>query len=214
MRKSPTAAESPAWVSSLPQAMRTINLSVLIALLSLVISLFTLLWSVRPARVNAEMSAVFASNEGGPHVSVPLSIVNTGARPVAILAAKLIESDGGRDFLWAADFTVAPDRAIPVMTGSITPLNAALWVPFQVPGNGQIERVFVFRPDDANAARVIQSHHVVGYRVVMLLSANKEVSAATSVSWPEMTNGVMASKKGGVAAFGADVERWFSHVSQ
>jgi hypothetical protein len=210
MSKEPTAAESRAWVASIPQAVRTVNLSVLISLLSLVISLFTLFWSVRPARVSATMSAVYASNEGGAHVSIPLSIVNTGARPAAVLAAKLIESDSGHDFLWGADFTVDPDHAIPVMTGSVTPFNAALWVPFQVPGNGQIERVFVFRPADDRAASVIKSRRTVSYRVVMLLSGNTEVTAATAVTWPLITNGVMATKKGGVGSFGTDLDRWFS----
>jgi hypothetical protein len=212
MPKEPTAADR-AWVASIPQAVRTVNLSVLIALISLVISLLTLFLSVRPARVSAVMSEVFASNEGGPHVSVPLSIVNTGSRPAAVLAAKLIESDAGQDFLWGADFTIDPDHANSVVTGSITPMNASLWVPFQVPGNGQIERVFVFRPADNDAPEMIQSHRTVNYRVVMLLSGNTEVSATTSVTWPPITNGVMATKKGGVGSFGTDLDRWLFGAS-
>ena len=63
-------------IASIPQAVRTVNISVVISLVSLVISMFTLFWSVRPARIEPVMSAVFVSGEGGLHISIPVSIVN------------------------------------------------------------------------------------------------------------------------------------------
>ncbi len=159
------------------------------------------------------MSAVFASREGGIHVSIPLSIVNTGARSAAVLAAKLFESRDGREIIWGADFTADPNRAIPAMTGAITQDNAALWVPFIVPGNSQIERVFIFRPLLDRSENLIASRQKVSYRIVLLLSGNREVDARTDVTWPEITDAVLTKGKGGVGSMGADLERWVSKPS-
>jgi hypothetical protein len=208
------SAENKAWIASIPQAVRTVNLSVVISLLSLVISLFTLFWSVRPARIETAMSAVFASREGGIHISIPLSIVNNGARSTAVLAAKLIESDGGHETTWGADFTADPSRSISAITGAITPSSATLWVPFIVPGNGQIERVFIFRPLDEHASNAIISRRKAFYRVVLLLSGDKEVDASTYVTWPDMTDAVLTQKKGGVGSMGAELDRWISKPSR
>jgi hypothetical protein len=207
-------AQNKAWIASIPQAVRTVNLSVVISLISLVISLFTLFWNVRPARVEAAMSAVFASREGGLHVSIPLSIVNNGARSTAVLAAKLIESDNGHESTWSADFTADPGRSISAITGSISPANATLWVPFIVPGNGQIERVFIFEPLDESAPNAISSRRKAAYHVVLMLSGDKEVDATTSVTWPDLTDKVMTQKKGGVGSMGAELERWISGTSR
>jgi hypothetical protein len=203
-------AKDKAWIASIPQAVRTVNLSVVISLISLVISLFTLFWNVRPARVETAMSAVFASREGGIHISIPLSIVNNGARSTAVLAAKLIESDGGRESTWGADFTADPNRSISAITGAITPSSATLWVPFIVPGNGQIERVFIFRPLDEHAPNAIFSRRKALYRVVLLLSGDKEIGASTYVTWPDLTDAVLTQKKGGVGSMGAELDRWIS----
>lgn len=208
------SAENKAWIASIPQAVRTVNLSVVISLISLAMSLFTLFWNVRPARVETAMSAVFASREGGIHISIPLSVANSGARPTAVLAAKLIESDGGgRQSVWGADFTADPGRSISAITSSINPSNATLWVPFIVPGDGQIERVFIFRPLDERAPNAIASRRKAHYRVVLLLSGDKEVEASTFVTWPDLTDSVLTQKKGGVGSMGADLDRWISEPS-
>ncbi len=209
----PDAESERRALESIPRAVRTVNLSVVISLVSLLISLFTLFWNVRPARIEPIMSAIYVSGEGGLHLSVPLSIVNSGARSSAIRAAKLIESDGKNQFLWVADFTADPSQAIPAMTGALTPMNSALWVPFQVPGNSQIERVFVFRPDSPNAVTPIASGRTVDYRVVLLLAGNTEVGAGTTITWPSSTDGVLRAKQGGVGSMGADLDRWFSGPS-
>lgn len=209
----PGSAENKAW-ASLPQAIRTVNISVVISLISIVIALFTLFWSVRPARVDPVMSAVFASREGGIHISIPLSIANTGARSTAVLAAKLFESRDGREIIWGADFTADPNRAMPAMTGAITRDNAALWVPFMVPGNGQIERVFIFRPLLDRPENLIASRRKVSYRVVLLLSGNTEVDARTDVTWPKITDAVLTRGKGGVGSVGAELESWVSEPSR
>jgi hypothetical protein len=211
--ESDQSAENKAWIASIPQAVRTVNLSVVISLLSLVISLFTLFWSVRPARIETAMSAVFASREGGIHISIPLSIVNNGARSTAVLAAKLVETDGGHRSTWGADFTADPNRSIAAITGAITPSSATLWVPFIVPGNGQIERVFIFRPLDDHASNAIISRRKALYRVVLLLSGDKEVVASTYVTWPDMTDAVLTQKRGGVGSMGAELDRWISQPS-
>ena len=204
----PNTAESNAE-ASIPQAVRTVNLAVIISLISLIISLFTLFWNVRPARVEPVMSAVFASREGGLHLSIPLSIVNQGAQSTVVLAAKLLESDGSGESLWGADFTAEPDRAIPAMTGALTPTNAALWVPIVIPGNGQVERVFIFRPQHEGKDLLIASGRRVSYKVVLLLSGDKEAYTSTYVRWPSETSAILSRAKGGVGSPGADVDRWF-----
>ncbi|MBV8263877.1 MAG: hypothetical protein JOY87_08665 [Candidatus Eremiobacteraeota bacterium] len=197
-------------IASIPQAVRTVNISVVISLVSLVLSLFTLFWSVRPARIEPVMSAVFVSHEGGLHISIPLSIVNHGARPTAVLAAKLYESDGGVQLLWGADFTAEPDRAIPAITGSVNPTNSALWVPIAVAGNGQVERVLIFRPERQGKDPLLVSQRHVLYHVVLLLSGHKEVDTSAYITWPSRTTAVIASGKGGVGSMGSDIDRWYS----
>jgi hypothetical protein len=202
------AAESKA-IASIPQAVRTVNLSVLISLVSLIISMFTLFWSVRPARIEPVMSAVFASQEGGLHVSIPMSFVNRGAQSTAVLAAKLYESVGDKSSLWGADFTADPNRAIPAITGALNPSNAALWVPIVIPGNGQVERVLIFRPQHETTDRLIASRQRVHYTVVLLLSADKEATAGTYITWPSETTAILSSGKGGVGSMGSDLDQWF-----
>jgi hypothetical protein len=196
-------------IASIPQAVRTVNISVVISLISLLISMFTLFWSVRPARVEPVMSAVFASQEGGLHVSIPLSLVNRGAQSTAVLAAKLYESDGGGESLLGADFTAEPDRAIPAITGALNPTNAALWVPIVIPANGQVERVLIFRPQHEGRDRLIASQRRVFYKVVLLLSDDKEVDTSTYITWPSETTAVLSRGRGGVGSMGADLDRWF-----
>ena len=200
-------------IASIPQAVRTVNLSVIISLVSLVISLFTLFWNVRPARIEPVMSAVFASREGGLHVSIPMSIVNRGAQSSAVLAAKLYEWAHGTSSLWGADFTAEPNAAIPAITGALSPTNSALWVPIVVPGNGQVERVFIFRPQHENKDPLIASQERVNYKVVLLLSGKKEATAETSITWPAETTAVISSGKGGVGSMGSDIDLWFGQPS-
>jgi hypothetical protein len=196
-------------IASIPQAVRTVNLSVVISLVSLIISMFTLLWSVRPARIEPVMSAVFASQQGGLHVSIPMSIVNRGAQSTAVLAAKLYESAGGAWSLWGADFTAEPNRAIPAITGALNATNAALWVPIVVPGNGQVERVLIFRPQHEKKDSLIASGQRVHYAVVLLLSGQKEATAGTDVTWPSETTTILSSGKGGVGSMGSALDQWF-----
>lgn len=200
-------------IASIPQAVRTVNLSVLISLISLVISLFTLFWNVRPARIEPVMSAVFVSREGGLHISIPMSIVNRGAQSTAVLAAKMYESAGRASSLWGADFTAEPNRAIPAITGALNGTNAALWVPIVVPGNGQVERVLIFRPQHENGEHIIAPGQRVYYTVVLLLSGNKEAATGTYVTWPGETGTVLSSGKGGVGSMGSDLDRWFVQPS-
>jgi hypothetical protein len=197
-------------IASIPQAVRTVNISVVISLVSLVISMFTLFWSVRPARIEPVMSAVFASGEGGLHISIPVSIVNRGAQSTAVLAAKLYESDGDVRSLWGADFTAEPNRAIPAITGALNQTNSALWVPIVVAGNGQVERVLIFRPQREGKDLLLASQRRVLYHVVLLLSGDTEADTSAYVTWPSDTTAVISSGKGGVGSMGSDIDRWFS----
>jgi hypothetical protein len=198
----------------MPQAVRTVNLTIVVSMISLCIALFTLFWSVRPARVEPVMSTVFVSREGGMHLSVPLSIANNGARPSAVLAAKLYESSGGRESIWNADFTADTNRAIPAMTGSITSDNASMWVPFAVPANGQVERVFIFRPVADTPDELIGSGRKVSYRVVLLLPNSVEVETGANVTWPNLTDTVLKQGRGGVFSMGSELDRWLTQHSR
>ena len=185
------------------------DLAVVLSLLSLVIALFSLFWGVRPARVEPVMNAVYASRQGGMHISIPLSIVNTGARPETVVGAKLIESAGGVQVVWSAAFATDAGHGISVVTGDINPSNATLWMPFLVPGNGEVQQIAIFEPSSPSGhAPLVASGRAITYRVVLLLARNGEANTAGQVTWPSDTDRVLAEKKGGIGFVTADVYKW------
>ena len=115
---------------------------------------------------------------------------------------------------YVVDFTAEPSRAIPAITGAVNPTNAALWVPIVIPANGQVERVLIFRPQRQGKDRLIASQRRVSYKVVFLLSDEKEVETSTYITWPSQTTAVLSRGKGGVGSMGADLNRWFLQGSQ
>ncbi|HZV80112.1 MAG TPA: hypothetical protein VFF60_10940 [Candidatus Binatus sp.] len=210
MAKEHSASEKA--IASIPQAVRTVNISVMISLISLAIAVFTLFWSVRPASVEPLMSAVFISRDGGTHISIPMSFVNRGAQSTAVVAAKLYESGAGGNLVWGADFTAEPDKAITAITGALGPTNSSLWVPIVIPANGEVERVLIFRPQTERDDQLAASNSKVLYKVVLLLADAKEIETSTYITWPDITNAVLRQGKGGVGSMGADLDRWIKQA--
>lgn len=187
-----------------------LDFAVLLSLLSLVIALFTLFWGVRPARVEPVMNAVYVSRQSGMHISVPLSIVNTGARPETVVGAKLLESAGGVQVVWGALFAADASHGISAVTGDITPANAMLWMPFIVPGNGEVQEIAIFEPFRGGHAPLVASGRQLSYRVVLLLASNGQASTAGQVTWPADTDRVLAEKKGGIGSATTALDRWLT----
>jgi hypothetical protein len=194
--------------------LKGLDFAVLLSLLSLVIALFTLFWGVRPARVEPVMNAVYVSRQSGMHISVPLSIVNTGARPETVVGAKLIESAGGVQVVWGAIFTADASHGISAVTGDITPANAMLWMPFIVPGNGEVQEIVIFKPLDGGHAPLVASGRVISYRIVLLLASSRQAAAAGHVTWPAETDRVLAEKKGGIGSTTTALDRWLAEGNQ
>jgi hypothetical protein len=185
-----------------------LDFAVLLSLLSLVIALFSLFWNVRPARIEPVMNAVYASSQSGMHVSIPLSIVNTGARPETVLGAKLIESAGDAHVMWSAVMAADASHGLSAVTGNIDPSNAMLWMPFIVPGNGEVQQVVIFEPFHGGHVPLVASGRTISYRVVLLLARKGEAVADAQVTWPPNTNRVLAEKKGGVGFVTTDIYNW------
>lgn len=188
------------------------DVAVVLSLLSLVIALFTLFWGVRPARVEPVMNAVYVSRQSGMHISVPLSIVNTGARPETVVGAKLLESSSGVEVVWSALFAADASHGISAVTGDINPSNAMLWMPFIVPGNGEVQEIVIFEPFRGGHGPLVSSGRALTYRVVLLLGRNGEASTTEQVTWPPNTDRVLSEKKGGIGAATTTVYRWVSHA--
>ncbi len=191
-----------------------LDVAVLLSVLSLTIALFTLFWGVRPARIEPAMNAVYVSRQSGMHISVPLSIVNTGARPETVVGAKLLESAGGAQVVWGALFAADASHGISAVTGDITPTNAMLWMPFIVPGNGEVQEIVIFEPFGRGPAPLVASGRVLSYRVVLLLARNGEASTAAQVTWPADTDRVLAEKKGGIGSATTAIDRWLTGEKQ
>lgn len=182
----------------------------MLSVVSLSVALFSLFWNVRPARIEPVMNAVYVSRQSGMHVSIPLSIVNTGARPEAIIAAKLIESAGNAQVVWSAVLAADASHGLSVATGDINASNAKLWMPFIVPGNGEVQEVVVFEPFRGDRLPLAASGRTITYRVVLLLARKTEATASAQVTWPSDTNRILAGKKGGVGFVTADIYKWSS----
>jgi hypothetical protein len=187
---------------------RGLDFAVLLSLLSLSIALFTLFWSVRPARIEPVMNAVYASRQGGMHVSIPLSIVNTGARPETVVGAKLFESAGDVQVVWSAVLAADASHGISAVTGDVNASNAMLWMPFIVPGNGEVQEIVIFEPFQGRHAPLVASGRTISYRVVLLLARNGEASTTGQVAWPPDTNRILAEKKGGIGFVTSAVYKW------
>ncbi len=194
----------------LQKIFRSLNVAVLLSLLSLFIALFSLLWGVRPARIEPVMNAVYASRQGGWHISIPLSIVNTGARPETVVGAKLLESAGGVQVAWSAVLATDAAHGISAVTGDVNPSNATLWMPFIVPGNGEVQEIVIFQPFQGRHPPLVASGRTISYRVVLLLARAGEATTVGQVTWPENTDRILAEKKGGVGFVTTDIYRWAS----
>src|ERR1700740_715036 len=109
---------------AMQKIMKSLDFAVLLSLLSLDIALFTLFWSVRRAHVEPVMNAVYASRQSGMHIGIPLSIVNTGARPETVVGAKLIESAGNAQVIWSAVLAADASHGLSAVTGDINSSNA------------------------------------------------------------------------------------------
>lgn len=190
--------------------LKAFNVAVLFSLLSLFIAIFSLFWNVRPARVEPVMNAVYASSQSGLHVSIPLSIVNSGARPETVVGAKLIESAGNARVIWSAVFAADAGHGLAAVTGGINPANAMLWMPFIVPGNGEVQEIVIFEPFRGGHLPLVASGRTVSYRVVLLLARNGEVATSAQVTWPPGTNRVLAERKGGIGFVTTDIYKWLS----
>lgn len=188
------------------------ELAVLLSLLSLLIAIFTLFWGVRPARLEPVMNAVYASRQNGMHISIPLSIVNSGARPETVVGAKLLESVGDVRVVWSAVFAADASHGISAVTGDINPSNAMLWMPFIVPGNGEVQEIVIFEPFQGSHAPLVASGRTVSYRVVLLLARNGEANTVGQVTWPQDTDRILAEKKGGVGFVTTDIYRWVTEA--
>lgn len=191
------------------KVLRGLNFAVLLSVVSLSIALFSLFWNVRPARIEPIMNAVYVSRQSGMHVSIPLSIVNTGALPESIIAAKLIESAGNAQVVWSAVLAADASHGLSVVTGDINASNAMLWMPFIVPGNGEVQEVVVFEPHSSQLP-LVASGRTIRYRVVLLLARKTEATASAQVTWPSNTNRILGEKKGGVGIVTSDIYKWAS----
>jgi hypothetical protein len=156
------------------------------------------------------MNAVYASRQSGMHVSIPLSIVNTGARPETVVAAKLIESAGNAQVVWSAVLAADASHGLSVVTGDINASNTMLWMPFIVPANGEVQEVVVFEPFQGSHLPLVASGRTISYRVVLLLARKTEVTTSAQVTWPSDTNRILAEKKGGVGFVTGDIYKWSS----
>lgn len=187
---------------------KALDWAVFLSLLSLAIALFTLFYNVRPARIEPVMNAVYVSSQSGMHISVPLSIVNSGARPETVVGAKLVESAGKAQVLWGAIFAADAGHGISAVTGDISPANAMLWMPFIVPGNGEVQEIVIFEPVPGSRAPLAASGRAVFYHVVLLLAKDAEASTTGQVIWPTDTDRVLARKSGGVGSATTAVHKW------
>jgi hypothetical protein len=187
-----------------------LDLAVLLSLLSLFIAIFSLFWNVRPARIEPVMNAVYASRQSGMHVTIPLSIVNTGARPETVVGAKLIESAGNAQVVWSAVLAADASHGISAATGDISASSAMLWMPFIVPGNGEVQEIVIFEPFHGAHLPLVASGRTISYRVVLLLARKSEATTSAQVTWPPDTNRVLAEKKGGIGFVTTDIYKWSS----
>lgn len=187
-----------------------LDLAVLLSLLSLFIALFSLFWNVRPARIEPVMNSVYASRQNGMHMSIPLSIVNTGARPETVVGAKLIESSGKEKVIWSGALVADASHGLSAVTGDINPSNAMLWMPFIVPGNGEVQEIVIFEPFRGAHSPLVASGRTVSYRVILLLGRKGEATTAAQVTWPRDTNRILAQRKGGVGFVTTDIYKWAS----
>ena len=196
----------------MPKTIKGMDLGVLLSLvaslLSLVIALFTLFWTIRPAHIEPVMNAVYVSRQGGWHMSIPLSIVNTGGRPETVVGAKLFESTGSVQAVWNAVFASDSARGISAVTGDINPSNAALWMPFIVPGNGEVQQIAIFEPVPGGHAPLVSSGRTISYRIVLLLGRNNEARTTGQVTWPGQTDRVLGEQKGGIGSATTAIDRW------
>lgn len=187
---------------------RSFDFAVLLSVVSLFIALFSLFWNVRPARIEPVMNAVYASRQNGMHLSIPLSIVNTGARPETVVAAKLIESAGNVQVVWSAVLAADASHGLSVVTGDINASSAMLWMPFIVPGNGEVQEVVVFEPFHNSHLPLVASGRTISYRVVLLLARKAEAATSAQVTWPSNTNRILAQKRGGIGFVTGDIYKW------
>jgi hypothetical protein len=189
---------------------KRLDIAVLLSLLSLCIALFSLFWNVRPARIKPVMNAVYASAQSGMHLSIPLSIVNTGARPETVVGAKLIESAGNARVVWSAVLAADVSHGLSAVTGDINASSAMLWMPFIVPGNGEVQEVVIFEPYRGRHLPLVASGRTITYRVVLLLANKSEATTTAQVTWPRDTDRILAEKKGGIGFVTTDIYKWAS----
>jgi hypothetical protein len=148
------------------------------------------------------------------HVSIPLSIVNTGARPETVVGAKLIESVGNVQMVWSAVLAADASHGISAATGDINPSSAMLWMPFIVPGNGEVQEIVIFEPFRGAHLPLVASGRTISYRVVLLLARKGEATTTAQVTWPPDTNRILAKKKGGIGFVTTDIYKWSSEGAQ
>jgi hypothetical protein len=134
--------------------------------------------------------------------------VNSGARPETVVGAKLFESSGNAQAVWAGVFATDAGHGISAVTGDINPTNAMLWMPFIVPGNGEVQQIVIFQPVPGSHAPLVAAGRTVSYHVVLLLGRNGEARTAGEVTWPAETGRVLSEQKGGVGSTTAAIDRW------
>ncbi len=187
--------------------------SLAISLLSLAVTAVNVYYTaLRPARIAMTLTLVAVTSRGGQRIVIPTSISNAGAQPATILNAKLIESDPEHQSLWGAEFAAPVSRTIDIINGTGKLENGtALFVPFQIESNSQVQTVLVFTPTETpgfSDAVLARGGKTLRYTVVLSTTAG-DITIAKNVAWPGVTNGALDKAAFGVAAATEDVNAWF-----
>jgi hypothetical protein len=106
--------------------------------------------------------------------------------------------------------------SVNVYSTTLRPARLAIFVPFQIQSNSQLQTVLVFMPTDtpgfANGL-LARGGKTFRYTIVLNTTAG-DVTIAKDVSWPGVTNGALDKAAFGVAAAPQDVNGWFDATTR
>lgn len=190
--------------------------STVIAIISAIISLGTLLWTVRFADLTVTFSTVAASIRGGDHLVVPITFSNDGSQATTITDVLLQEKWMGRTSTYTTWFSIKPDSIEaflhdPTSSGATTPFIQSDFAPFTLPGETSVTRVLVFNHFSHSPALFAQGR-AVAYRVIAHATSG-DATNEHCVIWPETLAATFATGGGAMEQVDSNIAWRLSYTA-
>ena len=182
----------------------------LIAICASAIAIAISIWTnFRPASVHPAVSSIAVSQNGGAHLSVPISFSNSGAQSATIEGIKILETLNGKQTLWVAAFTTTPEKWFDPVLGAADEKNTALFMPFTVGPRSEVQHIVIFAPlkGPNSSGQILAADSAKVQYIFAIKTGKRDLRLTKHALWRDGV-GVMLGRNSGVMNPTYDVGAW------